>query len=133
MYSLATAAAACGVNKSTVLRAIKAGKISATRNEHSEWQIEPAELHRVYPPAATIPAKEERTAATQQYAVVDATLAIKAAVAEERLTELKAALEDMRAQRDSWQKMAETVKLLLPAPSAARRTSWWSWGVAGAS
>jgi len=50
-YSLQQAADAAGVNKSTVLRAIQAGKVSATRNEHEQWLIEPAELHRVYPPA----------------------------------------------------------------------------------
>jgi predicted site-specific integrase-resolvase len=51
-YTLAAAAAACGLNKSTVLRAIKAGKISGTKDEHGEWHIEAAELHRVYPPVA---------------------------------------------------------------------------------
>ena len=50
-YSLATAAAATGTVKSTILRAIMAGKVSATRNDHGQWVIEPAELHRVYPPA----------------------------------------------------------------------------------
>src|SRR5262249_1671352 len=51
-YTLAAAEAACGLNKSTVLRAIKAGKISGTKDEHGEWHIEAAELHRVYPPVA---------------------------------------------------------------------------------
>jgi len=51
-YTLAAAAAACGLNKSTVLRAIKAGKISGTKDEHGKWHIEAAELHRVYPPVA---------------------------------------------------------------------------------
>ena len=51
-YSLQQAATAADLNKSTVLRAIKAGKISAARDEHGQWQIEPAELHRVYPPVA---------------------------------------------------------------------------------
>jgi hypothetical protein len=46
------AAAACGLNKLTVLRAIKAGKISGTKDEHGKWHIEAAELHRVYPPVA---------------------------------------------------------------------------------
>jgi hypothetical protein len=124
MHSLATAAAACGVNKSTVLRAIKSGKISATRNEHSEWQIDPAELHRVYPPIA-------RTAAAPQNASADDVLAIKVAMAEDRLAELKGALEDMRGQRDSWQKMAESVKLLLPAPDQTPSSSWWPWRRAG--
>jgi GH24 family phage-related lysozyme (muramidase) len=48
-YTLGTAALACGANKSTILRSIKAGKIAAIRDEHGQWQIEPAELHRVYP------------------------------------------------------------------------------------
>src|SRR5215468_3381277 len=51
-YTLAAAAAACGLNKSMVLRAIKAGKISGTKDDHGEWHIEAAELHRVYPPVA---------------------------------------------------------------------------------
>ena len=51
-YSLVEAATACGINRSTVLRAIKAGKISASKDEQGEWRIEPAELHRVYPPGA---------------------------------------------------------------------------------
>jgi len=50
-YSLQQATDAAGANKSTILRAIQAGKVSATRNEHDQWLIEPAELHRVYPPA----------------------------------------------------------------------------------
>jgi hypothetical protein len=40
--TLQQAADAAGVNKSTVFRAIKAGKVSATRNEHDQWLIEPA-------------------------------------------------------------------------------------------
>jgi len=51
-YTLAAAIAACGPHKSTVLRAIKAGKISGTKDEHGKWHIEAAELHRVYPPVA---------------------------------------------------------------------------------
>jgi hypothetical protein len=35
-YTLAAAAAATGLNKSAVLRAIKAGRISGTRNELGE-------------------------------------------------------------------------------------------------
>ena len=76
-YTLAAAAAACGVNKSTVLRAIKAGKISGTKDEHGEWHIEAAELHRVYPPVAAaaagngalprgaMPAEQSATAALE--------------------------------------------------------------------
>ena len=41
MYTIATAAAAVGRNKSAILRAIKAGKISVAKDENGEWQIDP--------------------------------------------------------------------------------------------
>jgi hypothetical protein len=50
MHTIATAAAAVGRNKTAILRAIKAGKISVAKDENGEWQIDPAELHRIYPP-----------------------------------------------------------------------------------
>jgi excisionase family DNA binding protein len=60
-YSLQQAATATGLNKSTILRAIKAGKVSAVRDEQGQWQVEPAELHRVYPPAADAAARTDAT------------------------------------------------------------------------
>ena len=48
-YTLGKAARATGKSKTTVLRAIQKGKISAGRDAHGQWSIEPAELHRVYP------------------------------------------------------------------------------------
>ena len=50
MYTIATAAAAVGRNKSAILRAINAGKIAITKDKNGEWQIDPAELHCIYPP-----------------------------------------------------------------------------------
>jgi hypothetical protein len=38
------------VKKTTLLRAIKAGKVSGNKDEQGQWHVEPAELHRVYPP-----------------------------------------------------------------------------------
>ena len=51
-YSLKQAADATGRTKPSILRAIQTGKISAKKNEMGEWEIDPAELHRVYPPVA---------------------------------------------------------------------------------
>ena len=48
--TLAEAAAATGTNRTTILRAIKAGKVSGSKDAHGTWVVEPAELHRVYPP-----------------------------------------------------------------------------------
>ena len=62
-YTLMHAAKAAGRAKSTVLRAIQSGKLSATRDELTgSWLIEPAELHRVYPGAADIPSVQSAPA-----------------------------------------------------------------------
>ena len=116
-YTLGTAAQACGLNKSTVLRAIKAGKISATRDEHGQWQIDPAEMHRVYPPVASNVAEqrsEQRYAPAQPRDRTD-----------ELVAELRARLEDMRnaldracADADTWRAAFEheLAQRVLPAP-----------------
>jgi hypothetical protein len=51
-YSLAQAAKVVGRDRSTLLRMIKLGRISAARDPLSgTWTIEPVELFRTYPPA----------------------------------------------------------------------------------
>jgi hypothetical protein len=60
MYTIATAAAAVGRNKTAILRAINNGKISAGEGANGEVQIDPAELHRVYPPLRSAAKGEDR-------------------------------------------------------------------------
>ena len=109
MYNLATAAAAAGINKSTVLRHIKAGKVSATRDHNGGWQIDPAEFHRTFPPLVTAGAEQPPR---QQDATADAMVAL-----------LREQLADMRQQRDHWQIEAADWKRqaqnLLPSPQPA--------------
>ena len=71
-YSLQQAADVVGVNKSTVLRAIQAGKVPATRNTRDQWLIEPAELRRVYPPAAAGDRKVQRRGNAHQSELAEA-------------------------------------------------------------
>jgi excisionase family DNA binding protein len=68
MLSLQEAADLARVNKSTLFRAIKSGKISARRDEHNQWRLDPAEVARVYPIAVAdaeqqhaMPRKRDRT------------------------------------------------------------------------
>ncbi len=49
MYSLKQAAEAAGRGKPAILKAIRSGRISAKKNEMGQWEIDPVELHRVYP------------------------------------------------------------------------------------
>jgi len=47
-YTLSKAAEATGKNKATIQRAIKSGKITAPKNTSGAYEIDPAELHRVF-------------------------------------------------------------------------------------
>jgi excisionase family DNA binding protein len=51
-YTLARAATATGLSRSTILKAIKDGEIAGTKDQRGDWRVEPAELHRIYPPVA---------------------------------------------------------------------------------
>lgn len=51
-HSLNSAAKAAGISKSTIYRAIKSGKMSA-HFEDGVYTIDPAELHRVFPPVSS--------------------------------------------------------------------------------
>jgi hypothetical protein len=105
-YSQNNAAAACGIYKSTVLRSIKAGRLTATKDALGQWRIEPAELHRVYPPAQSNDADANPTRH-------DAATGLRAALAEQRMEDLKAMLDDVRVQRDKWQQQAERSRSLM--------------------
>jgi hypothetical protein len=48
-YTLGQAAQATGKSKMTIQRVIKKGAISANKAESGEWEIDPAELHRIFP------------------------------------------------------------------------------------
>ena len=121
--SLQQAADAAGVNKSTVLRAIKAGKVSATRNEHDQWLIDPAELHRVYPPAGAGNGKVKGAGNDAHQANLTESNQ-RAAVAELEVNLLRGTVEDLRRDRDSWREQAQ--RLALPAPATARpKWRWW--------
>lgn len=95
------------------------GKISATKDEHGRWQVDPAELHRVYPPNAP---RNGGNDATQRDAIADVELQLKVLLAEHRLSDLKDALEDMRCQRDAWQTQAERLAI---TDQRQRQRSWW--------
>jgi hypothetical protein len=51
-HTLAAAATATGLSQTTILKAIEDGTIAAIKDEHGEWQVEPAELRQLHPPIA---------------------------------------------------------------------------------
>jgi hypothetical protein len=54
-YTLDDAARATGLNKTTILKAIRSGKVTGVKDENGQWCIEPCELHRVYPEQKALP------------------------------------------------------------------------------
>ena len=129
-YTLGTAAKATGRNKTTILRAIKHGKIAALRDAASQaWLIEPAELHRVYPAVAGTPpdATERTTDATEE-------LRARLADAQDQIRDLRRRLDQADADRRlAQQQLGEAlqqVRLLTDqraAPSAPARRNWLPW------
>jgi hypothetical protein len=113
-YTLGQAAKAAGMSKTSILRSINSGRISAGRDEFGRWAIEPCELHRVYPPLSddtgTENSTEERGVTGDATAAAEANL--RAAVAEARLCDCKSMLDDIREQRDRWQQQAERLAAL---------------------
>jgi hypothetical protein len=61
--TLGTAAKAVGRSKSTVLRAIRDGKLTAAKGDDGQYAIEPAELFRVFDPEpdGTVPENADDT------------------------------------------------------------------------
>src|SRR5215468_9230427 len=99
--SLGQAARLTGRGKTILARAIS-GRFFTGSKEDGGHNMDGAESARVYPfPAPVETVAELRT---------------RLALAEERLTDLKAMLEDMRRDRNAWREQAQT--RLLPAPAA---------------
>jgi hypothetical protein len=94
MYTLSSASAATGVNRSTIWRCIKAGKLSGQRDAQGTWAIDPAELHRVFPPLPS--AAMEPQGSVHHDAMADALVA-----------ELRSVIADLRQDRDHWRSLAQ--------------------------
>jgi excisionase family DNA binding protein len=132
--SLRDAARETGVTKSTILRAIQRGRLSAARDDDGNYRIEAAELFRVYEPrttrtdaqagAAGQDAPAGGTGATALQAEIEglrAQLALMREHAGAERDQHRALVDDLRAQRDSWQKQAETSQRLLADQRPRRR------------
>jgi hypothetical protein len=106
--SLEQAARLTGQGKAILARAIS-GRLFASNKEEGSSNVDSDEMAPLYPLPTPVETRAE--------------LSSRLDLAEERLTELKAMLEDMRLDRDAWREQAQT--RLLAAPAASAR--WWRW------
>jgi hypothetical protein len=143
-YSLKQAAEATGKTKTTILRAIQTSKVSATKDAMGAWQIDPAELHRVYKPASeheTVQTQRdaaqlyERLLAEKDRQITSLSGQLEAANEERRTTlrQLTALLTDQRAKDvivtpppDQTAPEGKNQPALKPPPTPKRK-GWLGW------
>ena len=114
--SLSQAAKLIGKSKSTINRAIKTGKISATRHEDGSYSIDPAELARAFDVEPLEGAKRRDTEP-------DETLLLeRIAALEAMLNREREISSDLKEDRDRWRQQAT---LLTDQRSTTNVESGW--------
>jgi len=123
-YTAGQAAKATGVATATITRALKSGKISGQKDNNGAWMIDPAELHRVFPPVSL---KVHEKAIMKR----DATpferdeIPIEDSALQRELQMLREALADVREDRDKWRDMAERLSIAPPKHVLEEKPSLW--------
>ena len=119
--SLSQAAKVAGKSKSTINRAIKSGKISATRHDDGSYSIDASELSRAFQ-IGTHEGSEWISAALPIEPTGTAVLEAENAALRAALDREREIANDLMADRDAWKQQATA---LLAAPQ--KRRGWWPW------
>lgn len=121
-YSPGQAAKVAGRSKTTIHRAIRSGKLSASRTDDGGWSIDPAELSRAYPGTGNGSVPMERSVTAEWPDVELVQLRGERdrfrALAEER----EETIRDLRARLDTEGEERRRLIALLTAPE---RRPWW--------
>jgi hypothetical protein len=99
-YTLGQAAKATGRSKPTIQRAIKSGAISAAKSDDGSYEIDPSELHRVFPPVTLTSDAEQ---AVKQSVPPSDTIALQREIElmRERLADKDDVITDLRTRLDA--------------------------------
>jgi hypothetical protein len=128
-YTLGSAARATGKSKATIHRAIKTGRLSATRTPTGGWSIDAAELQRVFPAtgetgSATVPLRQTATPSETANGFDGTgleTAALKLLIAEQGET-----IRDLRSRLDAAAELQRmTLALLTDRRNRPRGFLWW--------
>ena len=128
-YTLGTAAKATGKAKSTILRAIKSGTISAQKSHDGSYEIEPSELHRVFEPNSAQLASSNDTQPIEEHgATLRIRLEILDAERQRERDQMQATIDDLRLRLD---RSEDRVTAILAAPVKSKSSlsgrTWWPW------
>ena len=100
------AAKESGIAKKTLLEAMKNGRMSADKNDKGHWQIDPAELFRVFPKTGNKPVTETTTHPQEKPPETSA-LEIEVKMLREQMAWKDEVLEELRQERDDWKGQAK--------------------------
>ncbi|VTZ23150.1 hypothetical protein MPC4_50014 [Methylocella tundrae] len=117
--SVRRAARLSGKSKSTILRAIRSGRLSARRTDQGAYAVDPADLCRVYP-AANTPIETERFRGQNAEELVSANESN--AIAPESVAEHAKVESKIGEARDRCRARAEHTVLTRSTPE---RRPWW--------
>lgn len=131
-FSLRQAAQQAGVSKSTILRAIQNGRLSAARTDEGGYAIDPSELHRVYGDKAAQRSVERIEGHGATELGPDATAVLRAEIdgLKAMVEMMRTQLDDAKEQREAWQRQAENAQRLL-ADHSPRRRGWFGFSRTG--
>lgn len=116
------------VSRATLMRALLGGKISAEKTDAGHWQIDAAELSRVY--AMRAPQKTVSRTEPKQLSQRETPHEPPPEQALElRLARAEAALDAEREKTALLQQHLDDLRRMLPPPDAAleRKRGWWRW------
>lgn len=110
--SLNQAAKTCGRAKSTVLEAIKSGRLSAPKDDRGRYEIDTSELHRVFPFKLTEQTKPDSDRTIEPIQNTRENHSNTKGL-EREVELLREMLEKSESNADHWRKMAERQQTLL--------------------
>jgi uncharacterized protein HemX len=117
LLSLKEAAEAAGVSRPAIFKAIKTGRMSATKDEKGQFQIDPAELFRVYtPPKPQVNSQNEPSLQAE----IDG-LRREIGQRDSRIGDLKDRIDDLKTDRDHWRQQATALLTHQPEPQKQQR------------
>lgn len=114
------AAERTGLSKAGIMKAIRTGKLSASKNVHGEWEIDPAELFRVYPPVTA--AYSEPEVHTELVVTESEHLRTQLVLHREIIEKQEETIRELRAQIEVQNKV--TLQLT-DSQHQPVRVSWW--------
>jgi len=128
VFTMGQAAKEASVSKPTLSRAIKSGKLSASKNSKGGWDIDPAELFRVYPRNTDNGSGNGSDNGSMKQNATPAVTPPETAVLQaqidglrERLADMRTMLDREREQADKWRETAENNQRLLADQRPRRR------------